>query len=158
MASRRRPAVMEVLDTAALLAWPLEALLDGVCAPSQLAEVERLSPSRALLIESQGPRIQAPLSLDPATRAAKDTGDFSGLSDVDLDVLALAFELDLTLVTDDYRMQNVCAERGHPWRGVVQDGLTEIRHHVLTCTGCKAVWDEGEMCPDCGSALRLKRA
>jgi len=136
---------MEVLDTAALLAWPLEALLDGVCAPSQLAEVERLSPSRALLIEFQGPRIQAPLSLDPATRAAKDTGDFSGLSDVDLDVLALAFELDLTLVTDDYR-------------GVVQDGLTEIRHHVLTCTGCKAVWDEGETCSDCGSALRLKRA
>ena len=148
---------MEVLDTAALLAWPLEALSAGICAPSQIAELDRLSPSRALLIESQGPRFQAPQSLDAAISAAQQTGDHSGLSDVDIELLALAFELSIPLVTDDYRMQNVCEFMGHPWRGVLQSGVTEVRHHSRICQGYKAVHPTAETCPDCGSPMRLKR-
>ena len=109
---------MEVLDTAALLTWPLEMLMQGICANSQLDEVQRLSPSRHLMLESQGPRFEdpTPSALDAATKASQDTGDFTGLSPVDLDVLALAFSTGYTLVTDDYRMQNVCQHKGHPWR------------------------------------------
>ena len=150
---------MEVLDTAALLTWPLEMLMQGVCSASQLDEVERLSPSRHLMIESQGPDFQSPTpaSLELATLASQETGDFSGLSNVDLDVLALAFSTGLTLVTDDYRMQNVCQHRGHPWRGVIQDGVREVRTHALVCKGCGSVHKQGEFCPDCGSILELKR-
>ena len=41
-----------VLDTAALLHWPPDRLHDGVCAPSQRVELERLSPARAMLVEA----------------------------------------------------------------------------------------------------------
>ncbi len=150
---------MEVLDTAALLSWPLEMLMPGICANSQLDEVQRLSPSRHLMIESQGPRFETPnpAAIAVATEASQETGDFSGLSSVDLDVLALAFSTGYTLVTDDYRMQNVCSHRGHPWRGVVQDGVREVRTHALVCIGCGSVQSQGEICPDCGSKLTLKR-
>lgn len=151
--------VMEVLDTAALLTWPLEMLMQGICSTSQLDEIQRLSPSRHLLIESQGPDFQSPspASIEVATQASQETGDFGGLSNVDLDVLALAFSTGYTLVTDDYRMQNVCQHRGHPWRGVVQEGVREVRTHALVCKGCGAIHKQGDMCPDCGSPLDLKR-
>ena len=150
---------MEVLDTAALLSWPLEMLMQGICANSQLNEVQRLSPSRHLMLEAQGPRFETPnpAAIAVATEASQETGDFSGLSSVDLDVLALAFSTGCTLVTDDYRMQNVCSHRGHPWRGVIQDGVREVRSHALGCVGCGSVHPQGEICPDCGSPLALRR-
>ncbi len=150
---------MEVLDTAALLAWPLEMLMTGICAESQLDEVERLSPSRHMMLESQGPRFETPnqAAIELANQASQETGDFSGLSCVDLDVLALALSTGHTLVTDDYRLQNVCQHRGHPWRGVVQEGVREVRKHALVCVGCGAVQSGGDVCPDCGSPLKLKR-
>ena len=150
---------MEVLDTAALLSWPLEMLMQGICANSQLNEVHRLSPSRHLMLEAQGPRFETPnpAAIAVATEASQETGDFSGLSSVDLDVLALAFSTGCTLVTDDYRMQNVCSHRGHPWRGVIQDGVRQVRSHALECVGCGSVHPQGEVCPDCGSPLALRR-
>ncbi len=150
---------MEVLDTAALLAWPLEMLMAGICAESQLDEVERLSPSRHMMLESQGPRFETPnqVAIELATQASHETGDFSGLSRVDLDVLALALSTGHTLVTDDYRLQNVCQHRGHPWRGVVQEGVREVRKHALVCVGCGAMQTGGDTCPDCGSPLKLTR-
>ena len=150
---------MEVLDTAALLSWPLEMLMQGICANSQLNEVQRLSPSRHLMLEAQGPRFETPnpAAIAVATEASQETGDFSGLSSVDLDVLALAFSTGYTLVTDDYRMQNVCSHRGHPWRGVIQEGVREVRSHALECVGCGSIHSQGEVCPDCGSPLALRR-
>ena len=160
MSRRCHLADMEVLDTAALLTWPLELLTQGICASSQLAEVARLSPSRHLMIEAQGPRFEdpTPAALTLATVVSKETGDYAGLSPVDLDVLALAFSHACILVTDDYRMQNVCQHKGHPWRAVIQDGVREVRKHALICSGCGAVHADGETCPDCGSTLTLRRA
>ena len=159
MSHRCNLADMEVLDTAALLSWPLEMLMQGICANSQLNEVQRLSPSRYLMLEAQGPRFETPnpAAIAVATEASQETGDYSDLSPVDLDILALAFSTGNTLVTDDYRMQNVCSHRGHPWRGVIQDGVREVRSHTLACVGCGAVHREGKICPACGAPLALRR-
>ena len=43
---------MPVLDTAALLHWPVERLQGGIVAHSQLEELRKLSPQRAMLLES----------------------------------------------------------------------------------------------------------
>ena len=150
---------MEVLDTAALLSWPVDLLVNGLCATSQLGEIQRLSPARHLLIESQGPRFEEPTSaaIDSARAASQHTGDLTGLSSVDIDVLALALSTGFVLVTDDYRMQNVCESVNHPWRGVVQTGVREVRTHSLICTGCGAIHPQGDVCPECGSKLKLRR-
>ena len=69
-----------VLDTTALLHWPLERLAGGVCCPSQLDELERLSPARRMLVEAA--QIEwmnpSPAHLEAATSAAASTGDLPG--------------------------------------------------------------------------------
>ena len=56
---------------------------------------------------ANGKRRRAPI--DP--RCAARTGDLR-LSDVDIDLLALALANQTNLVTDDYRMKNVAREAG----------------------------------------------
>ena len=47
-----------------------------------------------------------------AKECAAQSGDLPRLSDVDLDVLALALGLNIPLVTDDYRLQNTMKAAG----------------------------------------------
>ena len=110
-----------VLDTAALLHWPQTKLTGGVCATSQRQELKRLSEGRLLLVEAMDLRWQdVPADwLVRATATARETGDLPRLSDVDLDVLALALGLDADLVTDDYRLQNTYSHAGGTFTPVV---------------------------------------
>ena len=44
--------LMRVLDTAALLYWPVTEIVGGICSVSQQAELEKVSPQRYMLILS----------------------------------------------------------------------------------------------------------
>ena len=92
---------MPVLDTAALLHWPVNRLQGGIVANSQLEELRKLSPERAMLVESIDMNWMSG-GLDDATEAASKTGDLPRLSPVDLEILALAISTGETLFTDDY--------------------------------------------------------
>ena len=148
-----------MLDTAALIAWPISELTGGLVVIHQEQELIRISPDRAALLDSMGLVFCQPNqdSIDLTLDAAKQSGDISGISETDLALVSLALERSAPLITDDYRMQNVCQHRGHPWRGVIQEGVREIRTHALICKGCGAVHKQGNICPDCGSPLNLKR-
>jgi rRNA maturation endonuclease Nob1 len=158
-----------VLDTGALIEMPLHELRVGLSAISQMDEVERHSPERAMILESQGPVFATPQpeSVKSAHRAATASGDISGLSEVDVEVLALALESGLPLVTDDYRLQNICESLGHSWRPAVTEGIKERWSWQLVCPGCgtiapaassptKSRGEHGN-CADCGAGLRLRR-
>ena len=68
---------MRVLDTAALLHWPVAKLVDGICAESQRQEIERVSPQRAMLVFAleMDWRQVSPKWLEMARNAAAKTGD-----------------------------------------------------------------------------------
>ncbi|MGB1432699.1 MAG: NOB1 family endonuclease [Candidatus Poseidoniaceae archaeon] len=160
-----------VLDTTALLHWPLERLAGGVCCPGQLDELERLSPARRMLVEAAqiewmnpGPR-----DLEAAKSAAAATGDLPRLSTVDLEVLALCLGLQRPLVTDDYRLQNVAMKAGIEARPLATRGAREQWSWVWRCTGCGKEHDvsttverkrdgPGPDCDICGSPTVMKRA
>ena len=156
----------EVLDTAALLAWPPERIVGGFCVPLQMSELESLSPERAMLLSSQGPIWIEPSSefLSSAKHWASVTGDLPQLSDVDIELLALSLEKQSTLFTDDYRMQNVAKAANIQTLPVVQQGITSSWKWELKCTGCRAVskvnhdGDEIPDCDRCGSPQKLKRS
>ena len=163
-------ADMEVLDTAALLSWPVQMLINGLCATSQLSDVERLSPARHLLVEAQGPSFvdPTPSAIEMAMEASQETGDFAGLSKVDIDVLALALSTGHPLVTDDYRMQNVMQMAGLTTHSVGTTGAKQVWQWELRCTGCGATEavppsinssKSGPVkeCSSCGAAMMLKR-
>ena len=72
-----------MLDTAALISWPISDLYGGLIVPHQEEELLRISPDRAVLLESLGLVYSQPdeTSLNSAVTAAKQSGDISGMSE-----------------------------------------------------------------------------
>jgi len=158
-----------VVDTSALLYWPLTELNGAIIVQSQVKELERHSPARAEMVEAVGVIISEPTvdSISSASMAAMETGDMGGLSVTDLHLVAMAYERNCVLVTDDYRMQNLSERMGVRWRSVDSDGISEFWIWRLKCVGCGREFDSPESptnrkgilgeCIDCGSDLKLKR-
>ena len=161
---------MRVLDTAALLHWPVAELVNGICSESQRQEIERVSPQRAMLVlalDIEWRQVSAEW-LEMAREVAAKSGDLPRLSDVDVDVLSLALGLDLPLITDDYRLQNTMNAAGKTSKSVGTTGAKQVWKWELRCTGCRSTQDvaedvsrskKGEVgeCDRCGSPLVLKR-
>ncbi|MDC0556996.1 hypothetical protein OAO34_04345 [Candidatus Poseidoniaceae archaeon] len=152
---------MPVLDTAALLHWPVERMVGGIVAHSQLEELRRLSPQRAMLIESIDIEWMS-MGTGDAENAAATTGDLPRLSPVDLDILALALATGETLFTDDYSLQNVCRSVSHPFEAVSNKRSRQQWSWELKCIGCratkKAESQKEEECDICGSPMKVKRS
>jgi len=159
-----------VLDTSALIEWPVSEISGSFIVPSQYSELERISPERLEMIDSIGVIQAVPggESMEVAREAAVGTGDMSGLSNVDLSLIALALEKSAVLVTDDYRMQNIASHIGIEWRSIKESGISEGWIWELRCVGCKSTQPSPKFpnkhraefgdCPDCGSELKLRRA
>ncbi len=158
-----------MLDTAALIAWPISELTGGLVVIHQEQELIRISPDRAALLDSMGLVFCQPNqdSIDLTLDAAKQSGDISGISETDLALVSLALERSAPLITDDYRMQNIATLLGIEWQGVSQVGISAVWSWSLICSGCGIKFDAPEStnvkrkqygdCRDCGSALRLKK-
>jgi UPF0271 protein len=150
---------MQVLDSS--------AFIDDYTTDSDIAtiplvreELEDEAGYRFDALEGSGMRIHIP---DPETierveRAARETGDAETLSRTDVRLLAAAFELDATLVTDDYAMQNVAEKLGIGVEVIAQAGIDERRNWQFQCQGCGRTFDDHrERCQICGSDLQRKR-
>tara|TARA_B100000035_G_scaffold21253_1_gene16824 strand:+ start:192 stop:656 length:465 start_codon:yes stop_codon:yes gene_type:complete len=152
---------MPVLDTAALLHWPVEKIAGNLVANSQMAELENLSPERAMLVEALDLRWESPDTKDAEIAAAK-TGDLPRLSPVDLDVIAIAINSNETLYTDDYSMQNVCRFLGLDFQPVFNQKSKKQWFWQLKCIGCRATKEieieKEETCEICGSPMKVKKA
>lgn len=158
-----------MLDTSALIAWPLPELSGGLVVGAQEDELRRVSPDRGAIFDALGLIVvePSPEALESATAAARASGDMSGLSGIDISLIALALERSATLVTDDYRMQNIATSLEIEWQAVGEAGIREVWNWELRCVGCGSPSeapqapntrrnDFGE-CSDCGAALRLKK-
>ena len=162
-------AGVEVLDTAALVKWPVDALKGGFVVDGQRAEVRRVAPERILTIEAACLNWDSPadVSVKQATELAKETGDLVGLSKTDLSLLALAIERNGRMHTDDYRLQNLCSKAGLEWATVDTRGISQVWIWELRCPGCGDVpeartetipsGNDLGNCKICGSGLRISR-
>jgi rRNA maturation endonuclease Nob1 len=162
--------MQRVLDTAALLHWPMNQLAGGICAESQRRELSQLSEARSMLIDAADLQWQdAPQDwIGRAKQVASQSGDLPRLSDVDVDVLALALCHQAHLVTDDYRLQNAYRSAGGEVSGVANTTSKAVWSWSLHCTGCRAEFPVPEhversknqdvgSCERCGSPLKVKR-
>ncbi|WP_458209749.1 NOB1 family endonuclease [Haladaptatus sp. NG-SE-30] len=110
-------------------------------------------------MEGSGMHIHLPRddTVEKVRRAAGETGDRDVLSNTDIRLVAAAFELDGTLVTDDYAMQNVADRMNVSVDVIAQDGIEEQRNWKFQCAGCGREFDENkDRCPICGSPLSRK--
>jgi len=150
---------MQVLDSSAFIRdYTTDQSIATV--PMVREELEGEAGYRFDALEGSGMRIHIP---DPGTverveRAAGETGDRETLSRADVRLLAASFELDATLVTDDYAMQNVAEKLDIRVEVIAQDGIDERRDWNFQCQGCGRVFDENrDRCEICGSGLTRKR-
>ncbi len=110
-------------------------------------------------LEGSGMHLHIPEeeTVDRIERAARETGDYDELSETDIRLVSAAFELDATLVTDDYAMQNVAEKLGVALEVIARDGIDEQRDWRFQCAGCGREFDEHhDRCPICGTDLTRK--
>ncbi|WP_456422741.1 type II toxin-antitoxin system VapC family toxin [Thermococcus sp.] len=149
---------MYVIDTAIFIQG---VDVDGVTTPKVVDEVK--DPESRLFLEgliSAGKvRVLQPSreSVEAVREAAKRTGELGELSEADLEVLALAYELKGVLLTDDYNIQNIAKTLGIEFK-TLKRGIKRVIRWNYVCIGCgkrfKEMPPEG-ICPDCGSPVRL---
>ena len=149
---------MQVLDASAFIH---DYTTDDPIATIPLVreELEDESGYRFDALEGSGMRLHIPNAetIDRIERAATETGDRETLSRTDIRLLAAAFELDATLVTDDYAMQNVADKLEIDVSVIEQDGIEQRRNWQFQCQGCGRTFeDHHERCPICGSDLERK--
>ncbi len=149
---------MQILDTSAFI-HEYHTDEDTASIPAVQAELEGEHAFRFDAMEGSGMYIHVPdeETVEQVSRAATETGDEAELSDTDRRLVASAFELDATLVTDDYAMQNVAEHLGVDVTVIAQDGIEERRDWTFQCVGCGREFDENrDRCPICGSDLNRK--
>ena len=161
---------MAVLDTTALLNWPIERCRGEIVSILQQRELETVDQQRWLLIDSleMDWRTATIDERQTAIEIASKTGDLPRLSDVDIDLLALAIANETTLITDDYRMKNVARSANVSVQGVMTTGGKKQWKWILRCIGCRQTeevsseahrskHDDVKTCDRCGSPMKLKR-
>jgi endoribonuclease Nob1 len=101
-------------------------------------------------------------SLKPVQEAAAETGDTFVLSTADLSILALALEIRgegarVTLLTDDYAIQNVAARLQIPFQNFAWRGIRRTITWELYCPTCRKTYNTRQrICPNCGSTLKRR--
>jgi len=150
-----------VLDTSALMSGKaFEGEL--FTTPEVLGEIRKfgVTPQLEAYIENKI-RISSPGgdSLKEVKRKAEETGDANRLSPTDIGILALAFELEAALATDDYSIENTAKAMGIRYVAVMVPEIREEVHWRYRCTGCLRFWPEWhDSCPVCGAKLKTSRS
>jgi UPF0271 protein len=102
--------------------------------------------------------------LDRIKEASKTVGDVLFLSDVDVQVLALALELkskgyNPLIVTDDYSIQNVANQIGLKFAPLMTFGIRFRLYWILYCPACHRKYPSDcklKFCEVCGTQLKRK--
>jgi UPF0271 protein len=105
-----------------------------------------------------GLKIEDPLkeAVAMVTEKAKLSGDHLRLSQADIDVLAKALEVNGIVITDDYSIQNVAALLGIETQQILQSRIKRVMKWRRRCVGCGRLCETEEICPICGSEVRIK--
>lgn len=104
--------------------------------------------------------------IEEVMKASKRLGESSTLSTADLQVVALALELnakslDPTIVTDDYAIQNVAEHLRLSYSSLATLGITYEFNWMLYCPACFKSYEQDyklRTCEVCGTKLKRKVA
>jgi UPF0271 protein len=149
---------MYVLDATAVIE-SYEADGPAATVPEVREELADATAYRFDAMEGSGMHVQIPddASVERVRRTAGQTGDADTLSGTDVRLIAAALELDATLVTDDYAMQNVAEALDVAVEVIAREGIEERRDWRFQCAGCGREFEERhDRCPVCGTELTRK--
>lgn len=159
-----------ILDTSVLIAgyepvrgrgehYTVPEVLEELHDPMARLRLQTALDSGSLQISSPEERFR-----EEAVRAAEETGDLSSLSPADLSLLALALQLrdarrEVTLLTEDYSLQNAAHRLGIKHVSLATRGIRREILWVTYCPGCRRTYVKlvpDGVCPICGTRLKRK--
>ncbi|MFW6119865.1 MAG: NOB1 family endonuclease [Petrotogales bacterium] len=113
-------------------------------------------------LQEKGLVIQSPSkeSVNKVKKIAEKTGDKERLSPADIDILALALDVNKNhngiILTDDYSIQNVAAALHIKFQSFSQRGITKRFKWHYRCPGCGKQFKEWiKICPICGTETKI---
>ena len=160
-----------VLDTSGFLAGldPFSITEEQYTTPMVRDEITRntkLGLKLTVAIESRKIKLKSPQKkfVNLVKQTASISGDANFLSEVDIQVLALAMELDLhgytpVIVTDDYSIQNVANKMGIEFTSLATLGIRFQLKWIRYCPACKRKYPanyKSTTCKVCGTSLKRK--
>ncbi|HET6779769.1 MAG TPA: PIN domain-containing protein [Nitrososphaera sp.] len=96
-------------------------------------------------------------NIEKVVAAAKRTGDYTRLSQADISIIALALQLKIMLMTNDYAVANVASILKIPVKSTSGKGIKETRKWIAYCSACgRAFGSDAKECRLCGNRLRRK--
>lgn len=157
------PMAWLVLDTSLLLGGKEPPKGRWVTTPEASAEISpggrdarRLEAWSAAGLQIRSGGVDAN---DRVAEAAMAAGNLNRLSVADQSLLALALDVEGTLVTDDHTMLDVALRLGIRTQTVNTEGISGTKDWKPRCTGCGKWFDapqKRDECPICGSPVKDK--
>lgn len=160
-----------VLDTSAFIAGydPFSSKRRNITVPKVKDEIKRnsiLLLRFEMAIENGKIQLKNPLEKHKTKvkNIANKMGDLHLLSETDLDVLAIALELQTDgfkpkIVTDDYSIQNVASQMKIEFISLTTGGIHKIFKWIRYCPGCYKEFLSNykvSSCSICGTKLKRK--
>lgn len=111
------------------------------------------------LLESNSLRVLTPdkKSIEKVLSISRRTGDYARLSEADISIIALALQLEIILITDDYAVANVATTMKIPVKSLASKGITHTRKWITYCSACGRTFGvNAKECRLCGNRLRRK--
>ena len=145
---------MYILDTCAFLT---QNHPDGEIATISEIESElnnRQSKQYFTNMREIGLKIREPNvdSIENIRKKSEETGALGVLSSIDLKILALAYEMRGTIVSDDFAIQNVAFYTGIEFTSCSGNEIKELRKWKYRCSACKSeALKKVDSCSVCGS-------
>lgn len=123
-----------------------ETYIEGLV---QAGRLKIFSPSKQYLVKVK--------------EVAQESGDISTLSSTDISVVALSLEFksdgkNVTIISDDYAVQNLADILGLKAVSVMSRGIKKTVKWIQYCSGCGKVYNKKNMreCIVCGSSIKRK--
>jgi UPF0271 protein len=161
-----------VLDTSALIAGLLQSGIDlkMYTTPSVIDEARGRGYSSFLRKEAQNARDLAVMEATPDIVSSvkakiRQLGESARLSDTDISVISLALYLrnqgdtDVTIMSDDYSLQNVASSLGLVTKSSNTQGIAKQFEWSYYCPACFKSYDrppKDMLCGLCGTKLKRK--
>ncbi|MGC8609021.1 MAG: type II toxin-antitoxin system VapC family toxin [Thermoplasmata archaeon] len=147
-----------VIDTSAIISRNLNLLSGDLIFPrSVVGEIKKGRLKYTMdslwgLIKIEEPKEKF---LKTVNECASLTGDIMNLSETDKDVLAIAYEYNGTIVSDDYSIQNVASALNIRYMNANLKGISKQIRWEFRCTGCKKIFNKPvKQCDVCGHTVK----
>ncbi|MCL4334319.1 MAG: nucleic acid-binding protein [Candidatus Thermoplasmatota archaeon] len=147
-----------VVDASALFyGFRFDGRNEYITTSSVIEEIRNKQMKKSLSMGFELLKVLAPSAhnLEEVKRSAVATGDIGQLSRTDIEIIALAKELDALLLTNDLAIQNVCRRMDVKYQSFGGKSIDTEIEWGYRCIGCKRRFSKPlDECPYCGNEIK----